>query len=167
MRFEWDEYKNHANIQNHEISFTEAKTVFYDEKARLIADPEHSNSEDRFIILGLSHKARLLVVIHTYKEQDELIRIISARKATKTKVNIILGKNTMKKEYDFSDSIKNPYTKKLKKQVTIRLENDTIEYFKRLASEVDIPYQVLINMYLRECAENNLKLDISWQKSRP
>ena len=73
----------------------------------------------------------------------------------------------MKKEYDFSESIKNPYIKKLKKQVTIRLENDTIEYFKRLASEVDIPYQVLINMYLRECAQNNLKLDISWQKSRP
>ena len=83
IQFEWDENKNRANIQKHKISFTEAKTVFYDEKARLIADPEHSNSEDRFIILGMSHKARLLVVIHTYKEQDELIRIISARKATK------------------------------------------------------------------------------------
>ena len=83
IQFEWDENKNHANIQKHKISFNEAKTVFYDEKARLIADPEHSNSEDRFIILGMSHKARLLVVIHTYKEQDELIRIISARKATK------------------------------------------------------------------------------------
>jgi uncharacterized DUF497 family protein len=83
IQFEWDQNKNRANIQKHKISFTEAKTVFYDEKARLIADPEHSNSEDRFIILGMSHKARLLVVIHTYREQDELIRIISARKATK------------------------------------------------------------------------------------
>ena len=83
IQFEWDENKDHANIQKHKISFTEAKTVFYDEKARLIADPDHSNNEDRFIILGMSHKARLLVVVHIYKEQDELIRIISARKATK------------------------------------------------------------------------------------
>jgi len=83
IQFKWDENKNHANIQKHKISFIEAKTVFYDEKARLIADPDHSNREDRFIILGISHKARLLVVVHTYKEHDELIRIISARKATK------------------------------------------------------------------------------------
>ena len=73
----------------------------------------------------------------------------------------------MRKEYNFSNSVKNPYTKKLKKQVTIRLEKDTIEYFKKLAAEVDIPYQVLINMYLRDCAQNNIKPDISWEKSRP
>ena len=83
IRFEWDENKNRANIKKHKVSFEEAKTVFYDENARLISDPDHSNSEDRFILLGLSHNAKLLVVIHTYKEQDELIRIISARKATK------------------------------------------------------------------------------------
>ena len=59
------------------------KTVFYDENARLISDPDHSENEDRFIILGYSFKAKLLVVVHIYKEQDELIRIISARKATK------------------------------------------------------------------------------------
>ena len=83
IQFEWDENKDRANIQKHKISFTEAKTVFYDENARLIADPDHSNVEDRFIILGMSHNAKLLVVIHTYKVQDEIIRIISARKATK------------------------------------------------------------------------------------
>ena len=72
----------------------------------------------------------------------------------------------MRKEYDFSKSIKNPYTKKLKKQITIRLETDTIEYFKQLASEFNIPYQVLINIFLRDCAHKNLKPSISWQKSR-
>ena len=69
----------------------------------------------------------------------------------------------MKKEYNFSNSVKNPYIKKLKKQITIRLENDTIEYFKKLASETDIPYQNLINLYLRNCAQNELKPSIDWQ----
>ena len=68
----------------------------------------------------------------------------------------------MKKEYDFSKSIKNPYIKKLKKQVTIRLENDTIDYFKKLAVETDIPYQKLINLFLRDCAKNGMKPSISW-----
>jgi predicted DNA binding CopG/RHH family protein len=68
----------------------------------------------------------------------------------------------MRKEYDFSKSVKNPYAKKLKKQVTIRLENDTIEYFKKLASETDIPYQKLINLFLRDCAKNELKPSIRW-----
>ena len=68
----------------------------------------------------------------------------------------------MKKEYDFSKSIKNPYIKKLKKQISIRIENDTVEYFKKLASEIDIPYQNLMNIYLRECAENNKKPNIHW-----
>ena len=69
----------------------------------------------------------------------------------------------MKKEYDFSKSVKNPYTKKLKKQISIRIENDTVEYFKQLAAEIDIPYQNLMNLYLRECAEKNAKPNISWQ----
>jgi len=69
----------------------------------------------------------------------------------------------MKKEYDFSKSIKNPYTKKLKKQISIRIENDTVEYFKKLASEIDIPYQNLMNLYLRECAEKNRKPNVHWQ----
>ena len=83
LRFEWDEIKNRANFKKHKISFDEAKTVFYDENARLISDPNHSNDEDRFILLGLSHSAKILVVVHAYKEQDEVIRIISARKAIK------------------------------------------------------------------------------------
>jgi len=83
IRFEWSETKNRANLKKHKISFEEAKKVFYNENARLLSDPSHSDGEDRFILLGLSHNAKILVVVHAYKEQDELIRIISARKATK------------------------------------------------------------------------------------
>lgn len=70
----------------------------------------------------------------------------------------------MKNEYDFSNSIKNPYIKKLKKQISIRIEKETVEYFKKLASEIDIPYQNLMNMYLRECAQNNFRPNVHWQK---
>ena len=84
IRFEWDENKNTINRQKHKISFEEAKTVFYDENALLIDDPDHSKTEDRFILLGLSREAKLLVVCHCYRQSDTVIRIISARKATKT-----------------------------------------------------------------------------------
>jgi len=70
----------------------------------------------------------------------------------------------MRPEYDFSQSVPNPYAKKLKQQITIRLEADVIEYFKILSKEVDIPYQKLINLYLRECAERKLKPSIQWQE---
>ncbi len=83
VRFSWDKNKNLANIKKHGISFEEAKSVFYDENARLIYDPDHSESEDRFIIIGLSRKFNILVVNHCYRNKDEIIRIISARKATK------------------------------------------------------------------------------------
>jgi len=69
--------------------------------------------------------------------------------------------NEMRKEYDFSKSVKNPYAKKLKKQITIRLETETIEYFKNLAAETDIPYQKLINLFLRSCAQNKIKPSIN------
>jgi len=88
IRFEWDENKNSSNIKKHGISFEEAKTVFYDENARLISDPDHSIEEERFIILGMSLNLKIIIVVHTYKEKDELIRIISARKATKNESKI-------------------------------------------------------------------------------
>jgi uncharacterized protein len=84
IRFDWDPSKNLSNVKKHKISFEEAKTVFFDENARVIPDPEHSESEDRFIILGISNKLKLLIVVHTYRENAEVIRIISARKATKS-----------------------------------------------------------------------------------
>ncbi|MBE7411427.1 MAG: BrnT family toxin [Bdellovibrionaceae bacterium] len=86
IQFEWDEKKNQANIRKHRVSFEEAKTIFYDENARIIDDPDHSVKEERFIILGRSYKFQLLTVCHCYKLSDETIRIISARKATKQEI---------------------------------------------------------------------------------
>ena len=83
MKFTWDERKNRTNQQVHGVSFAEAQTVFYDNMARLIDDPDHSIDEDRFILLGMSQNLRLLAVCHAYYEEGHLIRIISARKATK------------------------------------------------------------------------------------
>lgn len=84
LRFEWDENKNSINKIKHKISFEEAKTVFEDIEALVIDDPDHSQEEERFIILGFSSRANLLVVCHCYRQSDTVIRIISARKATKT-----------------------------------------------------------------------------------
>jgi len=83
LRFEWDERKNKRNRAKHGVWFEEARSVFDDPHARLFFDPEHSEEEDRFILLGVSSAARTLVVIHCYRESHSLIRIISARKATK------------------------------------------------------------------------------------
>ena len=83
IRFEWDENKNKKNIQKHGISFSEAKSVFYDERAIVFDDPEHSVDEDRFLILGISSETNLCIVSHCYRDEDKIIRIISARKATK------------------------------------------------------------------------------------
>ena len=91
IRFEWDDNKNEINKKKHKISFEEARTVFYDDAAHVIDDPEHSEDEDRFIILGLSKRANLLVVCHCYRESDTVIRIISARKATKTESQYYRG----------------------------------------------------------------------------
>ena len=83
IKFEWDENKNSINKKKHGISFEEAKTVFFDNNALLINDPEHSETEERFILLGLSKNINLLVVCHCYRCSETVIRIISARKATK------------------------------------------------------------------------------------
>lgn len=81
VRFEWDPAKNAINIRRHKVSFDEASTAFLDENALLVDDPEHSEDEDRFVLLGLSASLRLLLVCHCYKAKSGLIRIISARKA--------------------------------------------------------------------------------------
>jgi uncharacterized DUF497 family protein len=82
--FEWDERKNFLNKEKHRICFEEAQTVFADENALIIHDPEHSEDEDRFVLLGLSSMFRVLVICHCYRKSDEVIRIISARKATRS-----------------------------------------------------------------------------------
>jgi len=88
LRIEWDENKHRGNVRKHRISFQEAETVFYDERALLLADPDHSDDEDRCILLGLSAGLRLLVVCHCYRANDQIVRIISARKATKSEAAV-------------------------------------------------------------------------------
>ena len=91
LRFDWNQRKNLSNQAKHGVSFEEARTAFYDEYARLLADPDHSEEEDRFILLGLSITLRLLIVCHCHRESDEVIRIISARKATRQEQNEYQG----------------------------------------------------------------------------
>ena len=84
ISFEWDKRKSLSNRQKHGVSFDEARTVFEDDNALVIDDPDHSDEEDRFVILGMSAKLRVLVVCHCYRKGDEVIRLISARKAAST-----------------------------------------------------------------------------------
>ena len=83
INFEWDENKNNLSKKKHKTSFEEAKTVFYDENALLISDPDHSHDEEQFTLLGMSSKSRIMIVVHIYKKNEEKTRIISARKAAK------------------------------------------------------------------------------------
>jgi uncharacterized DUF497 family protein len=83
IQFEWDQPKATANLRKHGVSFEEAQSVFYDEFAIQFYDDEHSKEEERFLLLGMSDSARLLLVCHCEREAGDLIRIISARKATK------------------------------------------------------------------------------------
>ena len=83
IKFEWDVPKAQANLKKHQVSFEEAKSVFYDEFAVQFFDEAHSTNEDRFLMLGMSSGAKLLIVCHCEREHGEVIRIISARKATK------------------------------------------------------------------------------------
>ena len=82
LQFEWDERKNIRNRRRHGVSFEEAETVFLDDQALLLDDPDHSSREDRFLLLGLSAAVRMLVVCHCYRASGNVIRLISARKAT-------------------------------------------------------------------------------------
>jgi uncharacterized DUF497 family protein len=83
LRIEWDPRKAEANRRKHGVTFEDATTVFSDERARLIDDPDHSEEEERLVLLGLSSSLRLLVVAHCYRADGNVIRIISARKATR------------------------------------------------------------------------------------
>jgi uncharacterized DUF497 family protein len=82
IRFEWDARKSSVNKKKHGISFEEARTVFFDENAKLINDPDHSEDEDRFVLLGVSSSLKVMLVCHCYREEGNVVRIISARKAS-------------------------------------------------------------------------------------
>lgn len=86
LRFDWDEQKNKRNRTKHGIWFEEARSIFSDPHGRFFYDPEHSDDEDRFILIGMGSAARILVVVHCYRESDFVVRTISARKATRKEV---------------------------------------------------------------------------------
>ncbi len=86
VNFTWDPSKARANLKKHGVSIEEAVTVFYDPLAKVAHDPEHSDDEDRFLLVGYSQKNRLLIVIHVYRERANTVRIVSARRATKREV---------------------------------------------------------------------------------
>ena len=88
LKFDWDRNKATKNLAKHKVSFEEAQSVFDDDFARLIPDPDHSENEERFILLGLSCSLKVLVVVHCYKDEEKIIRLISARKATKPESKI-------------------------------------------------------------------------------
>ena len=83
LKFQWDDEKNRINKRKHGVSFEEAKSVFFDDNAIQFWDEDYANAEERFLLLGMSYKMRILLVAHCYREKDSIIRIISARKATK------------------------------------------------------------------------------------
>ena len=86
LHFEWDKKKNAANRRKHGVSFEEARTAFLDDNARVIPDPDHSEGEDRFVLIGLSISLRVLVVCHCYRQTEEIVRIISARRADQNEI---------------------------------------------------------------------------------
>ncbi len=86
IKFAWDGAKDRLNRRKHGVSFEEAQTVFYDENAIRFPDPDHSQDEDRFLMLGVGYRLRVLLVCHCFREDDSIIRIISARKATKKEI---------------------------------------------------------------------------------
>ena len=81
--FEWDDDKAKANVRKHQVTFEEASSVFFDENARFLHDPQHSTDESRFILLGFSETHKMLVVCHCFRQNEQTVRIISARKASK------------------------------------------------------------------------------------
>ena len=86
LRFEWDERKNRSNRRKHGVSFEEARTAFLDDNARMIPDPDHSEGEERFVLIGLSISLRVLIVCHCYRQTDEVVRIVSARRADQNEI---------------------------------------------------------------------------------
>jgi len=113
--------------------------------AGTLIDDDHSAEEERFLLLGYSRKAQCLVVSHCSRENDSVVRLISVRRVTAEEEQMYWSLS-MRNEYDFSTSSKNPYSKQLKRQITIRLDTATVDYFKDLGAELGMPYQNIINL---------------------
>jgi len=157
LRFDWDERKNKANRRKHGIWFEEAQSAFDDPSARLFGNPEHSDGEERLILLGVSAAARLLVESTAIENPMSSLGLFPQGKRPKRRLDF------MRKEYDFSKlkELKNRYAGK-KKAVGINLSPEVVDYFKALATETGLPYQKLIDLYLLDCAKRRKKLSMRW-----
>ncbi len=162
IEFQWDKEEATFNRQTHGISFVEAKSIFFDENARIIPDPEYPREEERFILIGLSVTVRQIVVCRCFKEGENMIRLLSARKATSCESEQYWRVPVIQNNYDFSKAKRNPYVKPLKKTITLKLDEETVSYFKSLSEDNGIPYQTLINLFLRDCAQRHKKPNMDW-----
>ncbi len=160
LHFEWDPSKAEANIAKHGISFEEAASVFYDGRAVEFYDDENSNWEDRFLLLGISSAHGVPLPPSRRIHHSSYF----CTEGNQERVQLLPRGETMKDEYDLSKmkSRPNPYARKLKKQVTLRIQPEVIDYFKAMAEETGIPYQSLINLYLQDCVNSHRKLNMQW-----
>lgn len=132
IEFAWERRKAKSNLVKHGVSFQEAESVFLDENARLIDDPDHSGDEDRFLLLWF----QLSGTVSFGQSLLQGIRFNDTANLRQTRYNARRSRVLefqMRKEYDFSKSRKNPYAKQLKRQVTIRLDVAAVDYFKQMA----------------------------------
>ena len=169
MKFEWSDEKNDLNIEKHQVPFEEAKEVFLDPMHISKLDHRFDYFEERWITLGTTGKDNILVVANMFFDEkgEEIIRIISARcvipqergqKQIRKKGCFMSNIKEREKfddyemldEYDFSDGVRGRFYEPKKIPVSLRLDNDIVLYFKKLASEQKVPYQTLINALLRK-----------------
>lgn len=164
LHFQWDVVKANENLKKHGVSFEEAKSVFFNEHAIEFYDDEHSEREDRFFLLGGKQEFKSSIDMSLFQGVGIDHKNNFGKKGDKERIKT-LYRWTMKAEYDLSKmkSRPNPYAKRLKKQVTLRIGVDIIEYFKGLSSRTGIPYQSLINLYLRDCASSHRELKLNWE----
>ena len=159
MKFEWNDEKNKLNVQNHQVSFEEAKEVFLDPMHISKLDHRFDYFEERWITLGTT-KDKILVVANMFFDEngEEIIRIISARRANQKKGYFMSNIKEREKydnyemldDYDFSEGIRGRFYEPKKIPVSLRLDNDIVLFFKKMASEQKVPYQTLINTVLRK-----------------
>ncbi len=160
LKFEWNKEKSISNLQKHGVSFEEAKEVFEDLFHISKLDHRFDYFEERWITLGSTSKDKILVVANMFFDDNgkEIVRIISAKKQTKKKGIFMSNIEEREKyddyeildEYNFSDGIRGRFYEPKKIPVSLRLDNDIVLYFKKLASEQKVPYQTLINALLRK-----------------
>ena len=160
MKFEWNEEKSMLNLQKHGVSFEEAKEVFDDPFHISKLDYRFDYFQERWITIGNTKKDNILVVANMFFDEngEEIIRIISARKVNNKQGNSMSNIKDREKyddyemldNYDFSGGVRGRFYEPKKIPVSLRLDNDIVLYFKKLASEQKVPYQTLINALLRK-----------------